>query len=90
MKYLTIAVSTLIVASFVNKIFSKARNGDDERRRAIKRKLDEKREEFERRRGRPLDALDSRVPSPVLEELERYRYDGPKVAADGCAMGRAV
>lgn len=86
MKYLTIALSTLIVASFLSKMFSKARNGDDERRRALKRKIDEYHRAEERRRGRPLD---ENVPEPVLEELERHRYDGPKVAAEGCAIGRA-
>ena len=89
MKYLTIALYTLIVASLMNKMFTKAKNGDDDRRRALKHLLDEKREEFERRRGRPLNALDDGIPSPVLDELERYSYDGPKVAAEGCAMGRA-
>lgn len=89
MKYLTIAVSTIIVASFLSKMFTKARQGDDDRRRALKRKIDEYHQAEERRRGRPLDALDDGIPSPVLEELERYRYDGPKVAAEGCAMGRA-
>lgn len=48
-------------------------------------KLEWERRQRERQQGRVPHSIEDQE----LMQAELHRYDGPKVAADGCAMGRA-
>ena len=86
MKRIFTAVAAIIVTHFAIKAYRKITEEPDTS--DLKREVDRKRQEWERRQRRvPPPPTDL---APLEQDLmcaELRRYDGPKVAAEGCAIG---
>lgn len=90
MKYVIKTLLTIIVARFVMKVVDRIKHPEALRREyeeaeRYRKKLEWERRQGERRQGRVPHSIDDRK----LMQAESHRYDGPKVAAEGCAIGRA-
>lgn len=97
MKKIFTAIATVIVTRFIMKAVSRIKHPEELRkeyeeaeryRNELKREVDRKHQEWERRqkRARPLDYVSPSYDAEMNAQAEARRWDGPKVAAEGCDM----
>ena len=96
MKKIFTAIATVIVTRFIMKVVDRIKHPEELRkeyeeaeryRNELKREVDLKHQEWERRkkRARPLDYV-SPFDATMEALAEARRWDGPKVASEGCDM----